>query len=174
MIYESEIVDSKLQPRALTTAIGTLLSCKHFSTEDYETIITKVAQYSYKLLKKPDQCHMVILCSHLFWPKPHDVPTASTEEGAEPPSYYSHPERVLECMQKSLKIASATDPNLIVEILDRYIYYYENDNPAIQVRFLSGLVAIINEQLGVDGSQASAVVGAHYRNTLGKIFECLC
>ena len=52
--------------------------------------------------------------------------------------------------------------------------YYENDNPAIQVRFLSGLVAIINEQLGVDGSQASAVVGAHYRNTLGKIFECLC
>jgi len=124
LIYESEIVDSKLQPRALTTAIGTLLSCKNFTTEDYETIITKIAQHSYKLLKKADQCRMVILCSHLFWPKPHDVavpPEPEEGEEAVAPSYYSHPERVLECMQKSLKIASATDPNLIVEILDRYV-----------------------------------------------------
>jgi len=37
------------------------------------------------------------------------------------------------------------------------------------VRFLSGLIAIINEQLGVDGSQATASVGAHYRNTLEYI-----
>lgn len=51
----------------------------------------------------------------------------------------------------------------------RYVYYFENDNPSIQVRFLSGLIAIINEQLGVDGSQATASVGAHYRNTLEYI-----
>ena len=125
-------MDSKVQPRALTTAVGTMLSCKNFTHEDYETLITRVAQYSYKLLKKPDQCKMVILCSHLFWPKPHDLPAvveaeAETEEGEdaeskpEPaePTFYSHPERVLECLQKSLKIASATDPNLIVDILDR-------------------------------------------------------
>lgn len=172
LIYESEIVDSKLQPRALTTAIGTLLCCKNFTTEDYETIITKVAQYSYKLLKKPDQCRMVILCSHLFWPKPHDVVAVQeVAEGEEAPvpTYYNHPERVLECMQKSLKIASGTDPNLFVEILDRYVYYFENHNPSIQVRFLSGLIAIINEQLGIGGSQATPAVGAHYRNTLEYI-----
>lgn len=59
----------------------------------------------------------------------------------------------------------------------RYIYYYENENPSIQVRFISGLVAIINEQLGEDGSQASPAVGAHYRNTLGKnkfVVVCFC
>jgi len=120
---------------------------------------------------------MVILSSHLFWPKHLDtspkIAPVEGEEGAEAatpqPTFYNHPERVLECLQKSLKIASATDPNLIVEILDRYIYYYENDNPNIQVRFLSGLIAIINEQLGVDGSQTNAQVGAHYRNTLDYI-----
>lgn len=130
LIYESEIVDSKVQPRALTTAVGTLLHCKNFTTEDYETLITRVAQYSYKLLKKPDQCRMVILCSHMFWPKPHGVPAVPppAEEGEDgeaaapaEPAFYSHPERVLECLQKSLKIASATDPNIIVEILDRCV-----------------------------------------------------
>ena len=35
--------------------------------------------------------------------------------------------------QKGLKIASQCDANLFVELLDKYIYYYENDNPAIQV-----------------------------------------
>lgn len=121
MIYENEIVDSKVQPKALTTAIGTLLSCKKFSSEDYETLITRVAQYSYKLLKKPDQCRMVILCSHLFWPRFPSPEAVEGEEGETKAEPYSSPQRVLECMQKSLKIASATDPNLIVEILDRYV-----------------------------------------------------
>jgi vacuolar protein sorting-associated protein 35 len=44
LIYESEVSDSKAQVRALTVIIGTLLSCRHFSTEDYEALITKVAQ----------------------------------------------------------------------------------------------------------------------------------
>jgi vacuolar protein sorting-associated protein 35 len=44
LIYESEVSDSKAQVRALTVIVGTLLSCRHFSTEDYEALITKVAQ----------------------------------------------------------------------------------------------------------------------------------
>jgi Vacuolar protein sorting-associated protein 35 len=43
-IYESDITDSKAQVRALTGVIGTLLNCKHFPQEDYEALITKVAQ----------------------------------------------------------------------------------------------------------------------------------
>ena len=50
-------------------------------------------------------------------------------------------------MQRALKIASVCNPKLFVEILDHYIYYYENDNPIIQVRYLSGLIALINEQV---------------------------
>ena len=49
-----------------------------------------------------------IKCSHLFWPK--------SIEGVE---RYSDPDRVLECMQRALKIASSCNPNLFVEILDR-------------------------------------------------------
>lgn len=53
--------------RALVSMAGTLLSCTGFDPADYDALATKTAQYAAKLLKKPDQCRMVTLCSHLFW-----------------------------------------------------------------------------------------------------------
>ena len=122
-MYESEISDSKAQVRCLTAIIGSLLNCKHFSDEDYEALITKAAQYANKLLKKPDQSRMVTLCSHLFSPRKRTA--TSTKEIALPnveasePMPYSDPDRVLECMQRALKVASLSNPNIFVEILDR-------------------------------------------------------
>jgi vacuolar protein sorting-associated protein 35 len=173
LVYETEISDSKTQVNALTSIIGTLLNCKHFPTEDYEALITKTAQYSNKLLKKPDQCRMVTLCSHLFWPRDNTVIIGEDGEEIAPVQRYADCDRVLECMQRSLKIASVCNPNIFVEILDRYIFYFENDNPVIQVRYLSGLIALINEQMGADDSQSGQQMSpptiTHYRNTLDYI-----
>ena len=126
VLYESEISDSKAQVRCLTAIIGSLLNCKNFSDEDYEALITKAAQYANKLLKKPDQSRMVTLCSHLFSPRRRVVVPAVIQEGALidvqscEPTPYSDPDRVLECMQRALKVASTSNPNIFVEILDRY------------------------------------------------------
>ena len=90
-------------------------------------------QYSNKLLKKPDQCRMITLCSHLFWPRGPDTPqlaaaaaaaAAAGEAEAAPDAIpaaapYSDCDRLLECMQRALKIASVCNPNLFVEILDQ-------------------------------------------------------
>jgi hypothetical protein len=127
---------------------------------------------------------MITLCSHLFWPR--------DASGVGFGERYSDCDRVLECMQRSLKIASVSNPNLFVDILDRfvcfchilhiltflrYIYYFEHENPAIHVRYLSGLIALINEQRDPEGTGVpggtSAGVDAHYRNTLG-IFDMFC
>lgn len=174
LIYECEITESKTQVRALTMIIGSLLNCRQFPTEDYEALITKTAQYANKLINKPDQCRMIALVSHLFWPRDPPGLRDETTDGEAPTLRYSDPDRVLECMQRSLKVASVCNNNIFVEILDRYLYYFENDNPAIQVRYLSGLIALINEQMGSDGTggasgQSSAAVEAHYRNTLDYI-----
>ncbi|CAN0473160.1 unnamed protein product, partial [Laminaria digitata] len=67
ILYEDELTDSKAQVRALVSMAGTLLSCEGFDPADYDALATKTAQYAAKLLKKPDQCRMVTLCSHLFW-----------------------------------------------------------------------------------------------------------
>ena len=167
LIYETDIIDSKSQVKILHLIIGTLLNCKSFPMEDYEALITKIAQYSNKLLKKIDQVRLITLCSHLFWPPMNKSLSASGTVLAE---RYNDPERVLECLQRALKIASVSNTDLFVEILDRYLYNYENDNPAIHVRYLSGLIALINEQLATtDGTGPNLAVRAHYKNTIEYI-----
>jgi hypothetical protein len=51
----------------------------------------------------------VALCSLLFWPP----------KNADGTERYNDCDRVLECLQRALKIASVSNPNLFVEILDR-------------------------------------------------------
>ena len=53
----------------------------------------------------------------------------------------------------------------------RYVYFFEKKNPAIKVVYLSGLLALINEQVeGEEGKEGQGgVVEAHYRNTLGML-----
>lgn len=77
---------------------------------------------------------------------------------------YRNPQRVLECLQRSLKIADAcsmsSPANLIlfVEILDYYVYYYEIKNPSVTDKFVSGLIALINEHFTSIGSGGSTAV----------------
>lgn len=111
LLYEAEVTDSRMQVSALTLLIGTLLNCLHFPAEDYETLVTKVAQHCNKLIKKPDQCRMISLCSHLFWP-PKTAPGAGEDR-------FCDSDRVLECLQRALKIAAVCNTSLFVEILDR-------------------------------------------------------
>lgn len=66
-IYDTDVNDSKSQMNAITMMNGTLLACKSFAVRDYETLITKTTQCAARLLKKPDQCKMILLCSHLFY-----------------------------------------------------------------------------------------------------------
>jgi vacuolar protein sorting-associated protein 35 len=163
LIYECEITDSRAQIGALTGFIGAFLNCRNFAIEDYEALITKIAQYSNKLLKKPDQSKMISVCSLLFYPP-------KNPDGTE---RYNDSDRVLECMQRALKIASVSNPNLYVDMLERYLYYYENDSPSITVNYISALIKLINETFASDPSTILPATQAHYRNTLGKFYYLL-
>jgi len=165
VIYEDEISDSKAQFRSIALMIGSLLSCKMFEKEDYEALITKTAQYGARLLKKPDQCRIVMLCSHLFY-------------RVDGENSYCNPQRVLECLQRALKIAdvcmtSSNNLQLFIEILEHYVYYFEKENPAITDKFVSGLIALINELIDTmkDYSDASVQAQTHYRLVLQYIAQ---
>ena len=66
-LYEDEISDSKAQLAAITLIIGTFERMKCFGEENHEPLRTQCALAASKLLKKPDQCRGVAVCSHLFW-----------------------------------------------------------------------------------------------------------
>jgi len=159
-IYEEEISESKAQFNAIVLIIGTLQTLTCFTDENYDTLVTKVAQYSAKLLKKPDQGRAVATVSHLFWI------TGPNRE-------YKDGKRVLECLQRSLKIAglsmdATTNVNLFVEILNEYLYYFDNHNTEVPAKHISSLIQLINTNLAnIDPS--ATTINTFYQNTLKYI-----
>ena len=83
-IYEDEISDSKAQLAAITLIIGTFEKMSCFGEENHEPLRTQCALAASKLLKKPDQCRGVSVCSHLFWSgRTNEGEDAEKGEGAE-------------------------------------------------------------------------------------------
>ena len=116
ILYETDITDSKSQVRVLKAMIGTLLSCGNFSPEDLDNVTTKLCQYSNKLLKKPDQCQMVTLCSHLFWPPAGALPDGRNRFADDAKMYG----KSLECIKRAINIIKdKPQTSLFIEILDR-------------------------------------------------------
>ena len=196
-LYEENAGDSKLQSRCIIAMVGTLLACRSLSKDDYERLIMKTAQYAAKMLKKSDQCEMVSLCAHLFYVVGEDVsfemkfaPTCEEIMVAyyfrlcfvlQDSVIYSNPQRALECLQRALKLADAcTSSNpanlrLFVDLLDRYLYFFENKNPSITASYITGLVALIKEHadnLGQFGGTDSSAIGeakAHFAEIVRHI-----
>mmetsp|Transcript_27160 Transcript_27160/g.67731 ORF Transcript_27160/g.67731 Transcript_27160/m.67731 type:complete len:850 (-) Transcript_27160:506-3055(-) len=136
--YEEELSDSRAQFQGILMMVGTLSShVTCLEPDNYDTLAANITQHGAKLLKKPDQCRAILVCSHLFWNNP----------------LRRNPQRVLECLQKALKIAdvaiqsSPAHVALFVEILDKYIYYYEQENHHITVSYISHLMELCNEQV---------------------------
>ncbi|CAI5477939.1 unnamed protein product [Closterium sp. Yama58-4] len=168
VIYEEEISDSKAQVTALHLIIGTLQRCHVFAEENRDTLTHKTTGYSAKLLKKADQCRAVCACAHLFWSDEENGP----RDG----------ERVVLCLKRALKIANAAAQQLsaaarvpgshvvlLVEILNKYLYFFDKGNPHVTPVVLQGLIELITSELAVDGSTVDATVHSFFRATLAHI-----
>jgi vacuolar protein sorting-associated protein 35 len=80
--------------------------------------------------------------------------------------------RVLDCLQRALKIAdvcmqASTNVHLFVEILNRYLYYLEAGNEKITIKYIQGLLDLVSEHLTTmdPGAEADSVRG-HLNQTL--------
>jgi len=67
---------------------------------------------------------------------------------------------------------SSSNIFLFVEILNQYLFYFEYDCDAVNIQYLSGLIALINTNIvNMDASSDSdtSKTVAHYQNTLSYI-----
>ncbi|KAJ3044842.1 Vacuolar protein sorting-associated protein 35 [Rhizophlyctis rosea] len=147
-IYEDSISESKAQLAAITLIIGTLLTTSVFGYENYETLVTKCAVHCSRLLKRVDQCRGIMLCSHLFW----GGDASESKAKAEGKTGYREGGKVLECLQKALKVADSVmdrsvNVELFVEILERYVWFFERRNDAIAVKYLNNLIELVQTNL---------------------------
>lgn len=142
-----------------------LANLRYFNKESYESLITKLTLYGSKLLKKQDQCRSVYHCAHLWWwcdlwigePSPTVKEEAngekgSAEENQDEPVLYRDAKRVLECLQKALRVAdSCMDPYLLlklfVEILNRCLIFSVYGNWLVDLRYINGLIDLIRTNI---------------------------
>ncbi|OIW28264.1 vacuolar protein sorting-associated protein 35 [Coniochaeta ligniaria NRRL 30616] len=170
-VYEEAVSDSKAQFQAVCVISTALHQTRNFGKENYDTLITKCAQHASKLLRKPDQCRAVYLASHLWWATPNAA-NGETEET----ELYRDGKRVLECLQRALRVAdscmeSATSIELFVEILDRYVYYFDQRNESVTTKYLNGLIELIHSNLAGNQQDSASIEASkkHFYHTLEMI-----
>ena len=56
--------------------------------------------------------------------------------------------------------SSPANLQLFVDIFDKYVYYFENSNPYITDKFVTGLIALINEHINSIGIHNPVIKGA--------------
>ena len=187
-VYEEAVSDSRAQFQAVCVIANALHSTRNFSKDNYDNLITKCALHGSKLLKKPDQCRAVYLASHLWWAT--EIPARNEDEKSP---LYKDGKRVLECLQRALRVAdacmdTAVSVELFVEILNRYVYYFDRQNEAVSlppttfppfspltcnvkvtVKYLNGLIELIHSNLSSAEGAASETPRKHFERTLEYI-----
>mmetsp|Transcript_28049 Transcript_28049/g.42774 ORF Transcript_28049/g.42774 Transcript_28049/m.42774 type:complete len:1139 (+) Transcript_28049:153-3569(+) len=163
-LYDDEVDDCPTQQRCIVNMVGTLLSINSIPNDKFERFTTKLTQFAAKLMRKQDQCRMVLLCSNLFYA------VGKGEYG------FKNPKRTLECLQRSLKLAdasamsSSSNFTLFVDLLEQYLYFFEENNPVITDAYVSGLIALIGEHLdSLTNSNVSVDGQAHFNEVLEYI-----
>lgn len=66
-------------------------------------------------------------------------------------------------------MTSPSDFYLFVDILDRYVYFFEKETPSITDKFVTGLIALINGQITNIGPYDDSIVKAK-----GQFKQLLC
>jgi len=165
-LYEEEIGDSKAQLAAATLIFATLERLTCFGEENHNPMRSQCAVGAAKLLKKPDQCRAVSSCSHLFW-------SGRTRESAE--QELKDGKHAADCLKKAVRVATqcmdkTVQIQLFVEILNRYIYFYEKGNDQVTMQILNQLIAKIREELpSLEVSEDTDQINKHFKNTLEHI-----
>nr|CAG4640615.1 EOG090X00QE [Eulimnadia texana] len=163
-LYEEEISDSKAQFAALTIIAGSLEKMKCFTEENSAPLRSKCALLASALLRKPDQCRALALVANIFW-------ASTTKETEGKPMREG--KRVLECLRKAVKAASeCLDPGvqaqLMVELLNSYANFYEQNNQHITISHLNELLSKITNDLlpQLETTDEKELIEKHFSATL--------
>lgn len=160
-LYDEEIATNKFN--AITLIIGTCQKILHiFEEENCDSLRQNCVTRAAKLLKKPDQCRAVALCSNLFWNCKDRADGTSLKDG----------KKVNECLKKCLKIAAqcvdtSAQFELHIEILNYYMYYFESKNNHVTLEMLSEIIAKIKYDVeDVERNTEKEILVEHFNRTI--------
>ncbi|XP_065913927.1 vacuolar protein sorting-associated protein 35-like [Dysidea avara] len=168
-LCEGDISDSKAQQAAIMLIVAVVEQLTCLGEENHETLRTNSAMACSRMLKKPDQCRGVAMCAHLFW----SGKVASSEDTTGEQCHDG--KRVGECLKKSARIANqcmdaSVQAQLLVELLNSYMYFYEKNNGEISPSVLKQLIEKIKETISrLDNDEEANMIKTHFTNTISHI-----
>ncbi|KAJ2915638.1 hypothetical protein MD484_g4754, partial [Candolleomyces efflorescens] len=122
-----------------------------------------------------------------------DSESKEKDEPEPAPKSFPHQDskRVLECLQKALRIANSAIEEIVTvqlycDTLDQYLYYLDRGAPALAPKFVNSLVELITSSIDnisspdvhpsqrappglIEGVQSPEMITRHFRNTLVHI-----
>ncbi len=122
-IFENSVPDSRIAFEALTIIISTLRAILCLSAENYLVLCQRCIAHASRLLRRVDQCKGLSIASQLFW----DHPSLDPQDGAK---------KSVEILQRAEANANVMlDPaqraEALIEILDRYLWFFSKGNEAV-------------------------------------------
>lgn len=138
-VYEEAISQQPERRAAIMLSSATLAHTGGFSTDQYETLAQTAMQYSGTLLKKPDQARAICASSFAYW----------SNIGLRP---YRNAQRVLESLQRALKVADAAKISnqhvpLFIEILETYLWHFDQGNELVTHSYIQSLLQLIDQHV---------------------------
>lgn len=168
-LCEGDISDSKAQQAAIMLIVSVLEQLTCLGEENHETLKTNSAMACSRLLKKPDQCRGVAMCAHLFWSG--KIMSTEDDTGVQ----CRDGKRVSECLKKSARIANqcmdtSVQAQLLVELINNYMYFYEQNNQEISPSVLKQLIDKIKDTMShLDSGEEADIIKTHFANTVAHI-----
>lgn len=171
-LYEEQGGDTRTQCASLALLIGTLQKIGCFSEENHSTLRQSLAQASTRVVKRPDQVRTLLLCTHLFWSgRRVDEERKTSEEIRDA-------DKVSACLKKAMKLTSqvmdtSAQVQLYNELLNVYIYFFNQKHPSIDVSILNSLIEMVEKEMSKLDSSNTNESDEFIRNQIKKTFEYL-
>jgi len=164
--YEEYLEDPQGKPREISLIIGALESFRGFSDGNWNTLVQRASQHAAKLRRKEDKATVIADCAHLYWPSAL-LAAPNCQESRR------NDKKLLKCLQRALKAANECINDQVekfVMILNKYLFFFERRCPTIGVKYLQGLICLIEDHLKqLDDDQNGKRVRAYYANTIKYI-----
>ncbi|KAL4440093.1 hypothetical protein ABPG75_003094 [Micractinium tetrahymenae] len=190
ILYEESIPDSRQEVRALQSIMGTLNRCYIFGPDERAALAHKASSYCAKLLKRTDQCQAVLACSHLYWQAEVEGKQAVRDEQGVL-SCLKRALKIANAAQQQLAVAARPRPrsatpgsnappgsapalvaspgSLFVEILDHYLFFFDQGCGQITTAVLQSLLELVANEMAAEACKDDEPLQAFYNNTLAHI-----
>ena len=111
LLYEGQVTDPKQKQLLLELIINSCMRLNCLSDENYDTLVSNITSYCSKILKKNEQCQILLSCCYLFTNPLADV------------------NRIHEVLTRCAKLANTSVGQnvgfvgLFMDILESYLYF---------------------------------------------------